>query len=222
MNLFRCAFVAFGLATFILALAFSGFAPPTRLQALLAAAGIIAYLVASGALQVAHRKERRSAIELLAAAAYPAVVHGLMFLSLDLGARAFWVFYGSFQFLAVTGGFVLGIFLSPALALGGSLTRDQVAGVVRFGLRFVERLNRLVAFGLVLFAGVVGALAFFTARLFRALGDLSSLQKAVFYAGFAIAVLVVMRFAYRHTTFNLLVDNDLRRAYGPPPPRDGA
>lgn len=216
VNFLRFLFVAYGLATFILALVFSGFVNPAFWQGFLLVVGLVLYIVAGVTLRVAHKTEKRPVAELIPALLYPVLAYYLMFFSFDLGTKRFWMFIGYFQFLVLTGGFMLGIFLAPVIARR-SYSKEQVAGVVKFGLRYIKSIRR-EAFALVLFTGIWISLAYFAARLMSRLGRPMPRQWVVFCAFFVSALVILTRFTYRHTVFNLMKDEKLKDAYAKDPP----
>jgi len=103
-NLFRFLFVVYCFATLILALVVSGFDFSSTILVMLLLIGTIFYIIASTALQVAHKKEGRPLIDLVLVIFYPFLVYYLMFFSFDIKSKLFLMFPGYFYFLVITGG----------------------------------------------------------------------------------------------------------------------
>lgn len=211
VNALRFLFIVYVFVTFILALVFSGVRNISAGFGIVLACGFVLLVVSGAVLQIAHKTEKRSAAELIPALLYPVLAYYLMFFSFDLGTRRFWIFIGFFQFLVSVGGFLLGILLAPVIARP-SYSKEQVAGVVRFGLGHIKSLRR-ETFAVVLLTGVTLCLAYVAWRLVRRLGPLTSLQQLVFYASLAAGIAIVLTFTYRHTVFNLMKDATLKQAY---------
>lgn len=203
-DLIRFLFVVYCLLALAFALYFSTVDFSTFLPITLLVVGIVFFIVAAGALLTAHKKEDRPLLDLLIVAAYPYLVYLLTFLSLDVESTLFWMFPGFFYFLVITGGFVLGILFSPFMALG-----------FREGLKTVGKMGPMKYVGLVL-AGVFGAVAWFFTRFLSNFTELTSFQSAVFWFFLLVGVLSVIKFSYRHTSFNLAQNPVLRRKYSKP------
>lgn len=213
MNALRFLTAVYWLATFIAALVLSGFRDPAFWQALLVGTGLVFYVIAAAGLLMAHAKERRPVLDLAAVLAYPVLAYQLAAGTPSFRARGLWVFVGYFQFLALTGGFFLGIVLAPAAARFRSFTGDEVRSVVRAGLRFVTGL-RLTVFALVLFAGAACALWWLGSWFVGEFGGaLTARGQTVATVSLVIGGLAIAAFTFRHTVFNLLRDDDLRRRY---------
>ncbi|MBN1270036.1 MAG: hypothetical protein JXB04_10625 [Kiritimatiellae bacterium] len=213
MNVLRFLFAAYGLGTFVFAVVAPGDGRFTFFEGVTLAVGLVFFIVAAAALLAAHRTEGRSPADLLAVALYPFGVYYLMFLSPHFGTRAFWVFCGYFSFLAVTGGFMLGLFLSPIIASQKLYTKEEAFSIVRFGLNFMKEIHGPAGYALAGLSTVFAALIIYALKAVAHLGPLAAGQRVTFSAALALAVLIILRFTYRHSIFSLIRDPELREKY---------
>ena len=218
-KLIRFLFVAWCVVTYILAFVFTGGQRDPRLTAMLLSTGLIFYIFASAALQLAHAKENRPISDLVLVAAYPMIVYFILARGLD-ASRTFWVFIGFLQFILITGGFMLGILIAPVIARGRGMSAEQAGGMVRFGFSYMRLFGRRVVFLILLFAGAIAGMALFSGRLLRALPESTPMRDTLFAVLSAAGLVIVALYTYRHTIFNLAQDAALRTTYteGAPKP----
>jgi hypothetical protein len=170
--------------------------------AFLMACGIVVYIVALGGLMVAHFSESRPSWELVLPLLFPFVLYQSLWGSFRIMDKDLWIFVGLFTFLQVTGGFVLGILVAPLVA---AMTRPSERGGIRarvlLGIRAI-RTRRLQVFGIVLSAGLLGALVHALSRMLLA-GLPRAQASDVWSVSIALAagVLLVAGFSQRHTVF---------------------
>lgn len=168
----------------------------------LAVCGLIVYIVAIGTVLVAHRNAARPMWELYLAFAAPYVLYALLFLSFDWKSKELWRFTGAFQFLSIAGGFILGIVLSPLIAVAvGSFTGREALDYTVFGFRFIHGIG-LKDFATVLGAGFVAALIYFAGLLVTEIGALGTARKVFFYIILLNATALFAYYAYTMTTFH--------------------
>ena len=168
---------------------------------------MVFFIIASIALQVEHHTEGRPLWELIIVLLFPISVYCLMFFSLDLSSAAVWVFIGYYNAIVLTGGFILGIFLSPIIAAFNAYSQDEIFKRINFGIGSIMKKGP-VGNGILMFAGIILALIYFATGLFNLIGPLSVLQKTELYGSLILALVSLIWFSYRHTTFN--IDRDVR------------
>ena len=214
----RFLFVTWCVVTFILAFVFTGEHRDPRLTAMLLSTGLIFYIFAGAGLQIAHATDKRPVSDLVLAAAYPILIYAVIARGLD-ASRTFWVFLGFLQFILITGGFMLGLFLAPVIAWGRGMPAEQAGGLVRFGISYMRLFGRRVVFLVLLFAGAIAGMIFFCNRLLRMLPESTASRDALFAVLSAAGLVIVALYTYRHTIFNLAQDARLRATYtqGEPP-----
>lgn len=200
-DLLRFLFVSYCFIALVFALFFSGVDFSLLVPIVLLVIGIVFYIIANVALLGAHKKEDRSLTDLLVVMVYPFLVYLLVFLSFDFGGKLFWMFPGFFYFLVITGGFVLGLLFSPF-----------IAGGIREGFRVMGKMGVMKYIGFML-SGVFVVLVWFFTRFLSGFTELTSVQTAVFWFFLLLGIYVVIKFSYRHSTFNLAKDPELRRKY---------
>ncbi len=211
-NLFRFLFVIYCLSTLVLAFIFSGIDFSHFIPAMLSIIGFVFYIIANTALLVAHHKEERPLNDLVFIIFYPCLVYFLMFFSFDFQSKFFWLFTGYFYFLVITGGFILGIFLSPLLARKKGYSWKEVGHFIRAGINFIRNMG-LLGYAGFMFMGIFVGLVYFFTRFLSRFSPLSSLQTAVFFFFLFMGIFGVIKFTYRHTAFNIAQDPELGRKY---------
>ena len=211
-NLFRFLFVVYCFATLIVALVVSGFDFSSFIPVMLLIIGTIFYIIASTALQVSHKKEERPLTDLVLVILYPFLVYYLMFFSFDFKSTLFLMFPGYFYFLVITGGFILGIFLSPFMAARKGHPNEKIRYFILEGIEFIKNMGALVYAG-IMFIGIFAALTYFFTRFLSRFTRWSSLQTAFFYFFLFVGIIGVIKFTYRHTSFNIARDPELRKKY---------
>ncbi len=167
-----------------------------------AVCGLIVYIVAIGTILIAHRNASRSFWELILAFAAPYILYALLFFSFDWASKELWRFTGAFQFISIAGGFILGIVLSPLIAvIIGSHTGKETLDMTVFGFRFIDSIG-LKAFGAVLAAGFTLALVFFSSVIVTEIRDLIVVKKIFFYLLLLNSTALFAYYAYTMTTFH--------------------
>ncbi len=200
-DLFRFLFVVYCFIALVFGLFFSGIDFSSFVPVLLLVIGIVFYIIANVALLGAHKKEGRSLADLLFVMVYPFLVYALVFLSFDFSSKLFWMFPGYFYFLVITGGFVLGLLFSPF-----------IAGGVRQGFRVFGKMGVMKYIGFLL-SGVFLVLVWFFVRFLSGFVELSLVQGVVFWFLLLLGIFGVIKFSYRHSSFNIARDPELRRKY---------
>lgn len=188
-DLLRFLFAAYCFFALVFALYFSGMDFFTFIPIMLLVIGIVFFIIAVGALSVAHKKEGRHWSDLLMVMAYPYLVYLLVFLTFDIKSKLFWMFPGYFYFLVITGGFILGILFSPIIARG-----------IRDGFQIIGKMGVMKYVGLIL-AGVFAVLVWFFTRFLAGFTPLSPVQTAVFWFFLLLGIFAVIKFSYRHSAF---------------------
>ncbi|MBP7734546.1 MAG: hypothetical protein KA369_01105 [Spirochaetes bacterium] len=148
---------------------------------LMAVCGLVFYIVALGAILISHRNSARPLWELPLAFMAPYLLYAILFLSFDPSSKELWRFTGAFQFISISGGFFLGIVLSPLIAVAiGSYTGREALDFTVLGFRFIDRIG-LRAFGIVLGAGLLTALMYVTWLLVAEIREISIMKKIFFF-----------------------------------------
>lgn len=199
----RYLFAFYCLVTYGAAVVFSGLQSPGTGSIFIFMIGLVFFIIGLGGLLIGHRIEGRSPVELLIFFLYPPAAYLIIFRELDLGSGEFWVFLGAYNFLAIAGGFLIGILLSPIVALCRGLPGRGVLKLVRFGL---DRFRRpgMAELGAVLLVGVSAALAVAAVDLLAGVLPAEMLPRFGGYLFLLLGTSAVALFSYRHTTFNLL------------------
>lgn len=195
----RAAFVAILLTLLIVARVLDGFVDPSFGLALLFTAQLIFTLVALGALMVMHRQDRRSSWELFAFLCYLPGLYALLGGTPAWAERTPWIFCGYFAMLIATGGFLLGIFLSPLLASRDRPDRTGGWVWIRFGMRFIHQGLGLTGFAIALFLLTAAALYLSGERLIALFPSWTDGRRTLFWLGLILPLTAVARYTYRHT-----------------------
>lgn len=178
---------------------------------------LVMHLIASFALLQMHRTDRRPAWEPVLFLLLPAAAWWALGGSAGHTARAFWTFAGAFQFVAVTGGFLLGVLLSPLAAVVRGLDAGVAAGGLRYGFAHLRRFRAPEISMAVLFGAATTGLAALAVHAARACG-VAALPAAAQAAVALLAVLAtggVAALAYRHTLFGMLESASAGRRRSP-------
>ena len=187
------------------------------LPAMVFSCGLVVHLIASFALLQMHRTDRRPAWEPVLFLLLPAAAWWALGGPAAHAARPFWTFLGAFQFVAVTGGFVLGVFLSPLAAVARGLDAGAAAAGLRFGFAHLRRFRAPQISMAVLFGAATAGLAALAVHAARACG-VAALPAASQAAVALLAVLAtggVAALAYRHTLFGMLESASAGRRRSP-------
>lgn len=177
-----------------------------RLVATLFVCGLVVHIVAVFALLAMHRIGARPVWEPVAFLLAPAVVWWFLGGPDGRAAHAFWVFHGAFLFVALTGGFLLGVFLSPVIAIRQGLDGATAARGVQGGVAHVRRMPGLGTFGALLF----GATAIGLVGLAVRAAHLCGLARLPVASQIALALLATVAagavavLTYRNTIFGLM------------------
>lgn len=169
---------------------------------LLTGSGIIFYIVAAAAILISHRSGTRPFFELPVAFVMPYAVYALIFNSLDVSSKSMWNFTASFQFISIAGGFFIGIFLSPLIAIViGKVSSSEAVDFTLFGIRFINKLG-LNVFAIALFSGVAMAIVYFTGSFIEALDGIGITKKILFYVFLAECTGVIAFYTFTLTRFS--------------------
>lgn len=177
-----------------------------RLVATLFICGIAVHIVAVFALLSMHRVGARPSWEPVAFLLAPAVAWWILGGPEGRAAYPFWIFHGAFLFVALTGGFLLGVFLSPVIAIRQGLDGVTAARGVQGGIANVRRMSGLGTFGAVLF----GATAIGLVALAVRASNVCGLARLPVASQIALALLATVAtgavavLAYRNTIFGLM------------------
>jgi hypothetical protein len=134
MAFVRSVAVVYLLATYVLALVFSGLGSPGHgILLTVAVAGLVFYVIGTIVLQMTQHKEGRSILSLVVLIGYPFLSFFLQFGSAEYMSREFWRYAGWTNFVMIEGGFMLGIVLSPLIARGRGMQDSQISSIVRKG-----------------------------------------------------------------------------------------
>ncbi len=168
---------------------------------LMAVCGLVFYIVALGAILISHRNSARPLWELPLAFMAPYLLYAILFLSFDLSSKELWRFTGAFQFISISGGFFLGIILSPLIAVAiGSYTGREALDFSVLGFRFIGRIG-LRAFGIVLGAGLVTALVYIAWLLVVEVREIIIMKKIFFYLALIASTALFAYYSYTLTKF---------------------
>ena len=138
-QIFRTLFVIYCLASFIAALFLSNIDFAPLLIRLTIAIGLVFFVLSSIVLQIEHHTEGRPVWELIIVLLFPILVYCLMFYFSGLSAREFWVFIGYFNAIVLTGGFIMGIFLSPIIAAFNAYSQEEILKRISLGTSSIMR-----------------------------------------------------------------------------------
>lgn len=174
--------------------------------------GFVFQIVSSASLALAHAKEKGNQLLPVALIGYPLLTWLLLYGDLAYKTTNFWIFQGFLLFQIVTGGFLLGIFLSPLLAVRKGASLSEAGRRVRFGIDFIKSIN-LKAYALVMFGGIIIALGYYSSALIMRLQELPPAKKGLFLLLLLPALMAVIRFSYRHTTFGIENDPAMQEKY---------
>ena len=210
--IFRFLLAIYCLATFFLAIFFSGISSSSSGAAFLLTAALVFYIVSLGGLLIAHRKEGRPAIETGLLLFYPLAVRFFLFRKCDVGEPDFWLFIGVFTFIIIAGGFFLGIVLSPLIARVRGQSASKTGSAVRSGFRHIRRAVPL-DFAVFFAGGVILALVLSFLRIFPSILPPDQGWSSAAYAFLAAGTAGTAWFSYRHTRFGLNENSKLRRRY---------
>ncbi len=211
-TLFQILFSFYCLYLLVFSLYFSGYDFTRFVPIVLLVLSLILYILATGALQIAHDKEERSLSDFLYVAVYPYLVYFLTFSRLDFDNSFLWFFCGFFYFFIISGGFVFGIIFSLLFA-----RRD--VGSSRDTDRHLERGKRIIKAGrnglmlLIFSGGIFSALTVVFLRLAQTVENIEPYRVVLFYFFLTIGIWAIVRFTHRHTVFNISKDPSLRKKY---------
>jgi hypothetical protein len=201
-NLLRFLFVVYCFLALEFSLFVSGLDFSSAINIILLTVAIVFFIIASTSLLKAHKSEGRPLTDLLWIMLYPFPAYAAVFFTIDIGSNLFWAFPGYFYFLAITGGFVLGIVFSPFLAKRKATERekDDIARAVRDGIGKTKSSGALRSIAILL-TGAFVAVAYFFTRFLAGLAELTIVQKGIFCFLLLLAVAGVVKFTVRHTRF---------------------
>jgi hypothetical protein len=172
-------------------------------KGIFAVSGLIIYIIAIATILMAHKNNSRPTWELALAFLAPFILYALLFFSFNWESKELWRFTGAFQFISVAGGFFLGIVLSPLIAtVIGSVTGKEALDFTVFGLRFIDSLG-LKAFAVVLAAGMITALIFFSSVLVVEIRGISMVKKVIFYLILLNSTSLFAYYTYTMTRFHI-------------------
>jgi len=170
-------------------------------RSLLATTGLIMFIVGAVALLVMHKEDSRSLYELLIIVAIPILTYMLIFSTTSLTTKSFWIFLGSFNFVTIMGGFLLGIIFSPII-YGMTKSSSIAKEMVKIGVSFVKNLG-LWAFGIIVLAGAALAVIHFLNKIIKNTSDLTIAKNLALYGLILVQTFIVAKTTYLHTIFNI-------------------
>lgn len=202
----RTVFVAYVLATYVLAMIVSGLSrPENRLWLYLAVAGLVWYIIAAVVLQLILHKERQPLWLVAVFVVYPPVTHYLQFSSMNLASLDFWCYAGWAYFLVICGGFILGIVLSPAIARLRGASGQEVSGAIAVGREHIARHGWKGITGALALIGLMCApIALGAVFGMRHAGSIAARESGWFAAYAALGAAIMLVLTYRNTLFSYL------------------
>ena len=193
----RTTFVIYCLYLFVVAVLLSDEdldSEMTLIKGVLWITAFVFYVIASITLQVMHHRDRSSLWDLLFLLLFPVLVYVILFGLHSIGGRAFWTFLGLFSFLMITGGFILGVCLSPVIA--------RLKGQIVFSFSVIRMLGVKYCVGVMFMFVMVFAALLYASYILIVSGHDVSLVKVIVSGVLLLSVVSLIAWrTYGHSAY---------------------